>query len=203
MVGAGMAAAGMINSLRNNRKLLRPKRPFLNTNRQTFAPNRGQIVTPPCSFKVKWALQKHLKKEKIKRRNTNRLAFQIVIAPVLFIFLYVSITDHKQNDRYLAGQHEIKKANYLWFIEDGDQKWRQKFSQRKWHNALFQYRKAAEIFPQEYSINYRLAYTYTLRCEDEYKDCKQAKQQLDILLKEYQNKAEVQKLKRILVYEYQ
>lgn len=94
---------------------------------------------------------------------------------------------------------DIKKSAYLKLIEDGD-KW---LTKMKWHNAVFQYEKALEIFPKEYDINYRLTYALCLRCEADFTNCKEAKNKLEKLLLQYPNKSELIELKKMLEYEYE
>ena len=51
-------------------------------------------------------------------------------------------------------------------------------------------------------INYRLASAYCYRCEIEFKDCTEAKEQLNKLLKEYPEKPDLLRLREILKFEY-
>lgn len=84
-------------------------------------------------------------------------------------------------------------------INNGDQ-WLKK---RKWHNAIFQYKKALEIFPTEYDINFRLASAYAYRCESKFENCFEAKELLNKLLSRDPENSKLLKLKKVLEFEYQ
>ena len=67
---------------------------------------------------------------------------------------------------------ETKEDNkYLFFITDGDS-W---LSQRRWHNAIFQYKKALEIKPGNYDALYRLSMAYSFRCVATGVNCEEGK----------------------------
>lgn len=59
-----------------------------------------------------------------------------------------------------------------------------------------------EIFPKDYDINYRLAAAYCYRCEDEAKDCDEAKKLVVKLLHDFPDDENVLKLKEMLQYEF-
>ncbi len=67
---------------------------------------------------------------------------------------------------------------FLFFITDGDN-WLKK---EKWHNAIFQYKKALEIYPGDYEALYRLTLAYSYRCQNTAVDCDLGEKHLDELL---------------------
>ncbi len=82
----------------------------------------------------------------------------------------------KSKERYLI--ENKKEFDYL--IEEGDN-W---ISKRNWNNSIYFYKKAIEIFPNEFEANYRLALAYYYNCKFENEDCKKG-EILTIKLLEY------------------
>lgn len=188
----------MIISLRNNKKLLGPKRSFLNQKKEFIIAAHGEV-------KLRKASKQELRKirKKILQTRRQQLYINIGICCILVIILTIgtiAYVNHLTALNTQLKQIELTKNSekYLEFIKDGDQ-WLEK---RSWHNSIFQYKKALEIFPNEYDINYRLVYVYCLRCENEYLNCQEAKNKLDKLLKKFPGRTELIQLKAKLEYEY-
>lgn len=199
MLGAGIAITAMLNSLKNNKKLLRPKRIFLNQSKINYKFSSGKIEVSPVSEDQLISIsQKHISESRKSKRKWS-VVLVLLLIPVIILFQHVVQNQIQLEDKMNQHIYEANKLQYLELIADGDQ-WLQK---RKWHNAIFQYKKAKEIFPMEFDIHYRLAYVYGLRCENEFLNCKDAKKELDILLEEFPKKSELESIKKILEYEYQ
>jgi tetratricopeptide (TPR) repeat protein len=81
-------------------------------------------------------------------------------------------------------EFKVKEKEFLSFINNGDE-W---FEKGKWHNSIFYYEKAKEIFPKNYEINYRLVRSYSFQCENEFKNCHEAKKLLEKLFLMFPNK---------------
>ncbi len=198
MPGGG-SIQGMIISLRNNRKLLRPKRSFLNQRKEFLKVAKGEVNLRKASKEELQFFRRKIHEERKKQQNITIAIWTGIVLILLFITIKafenwkheVSVLEKKNID--------VKMKNYMALIEDGDA-W---LTKRKWHNAIFQYEKALEIFPKEYDINYRLAYALCLRCEADFKDCKKAKTKLDNLLLQYPKRSELIELRKILKYEYE
>ena len=62
---------------------------------------------------------------------------------------------------------------------------------------------AKALFPNDYSVNYRLVNAYSLQCEQEFKNCHTAKTLLDTMLVKHPNKQKaLLEIKNRLEYEY-
>lgn len=204
MAGEG-SIQGMITSLRNNKKLLR--RPnlfrqgnsFLNLKKEYLKAAGGKVNVRKLSKEELAVIRKKVVKE---RRKENRTNVGIFIASVLIMGYIVFYTINEINE-YENGfkKIELKKSTdeYLSLIADGDQ-WLKK---RSWRNAIFEYKKALEIFPSEFDINFRLASAYAYRCESEFENCNEAKELLNKLLRKDPRNLELLKLKKVLEFEYQ
>ena len=63
------------------------------------------------------------------------------------------------------------------------------------HNAIFQYARASQIFPNEYDVQYRLALAYTYQCQYTNKECKHADSLVNRLLIHFPDKEKVKGLR--------
>ncbi len=198
MAGGG-SIQGMIVSLRNNKNLLRPKRSFLNQRKEFLKAAKGEVNLRKASKEELELFRKKIYGQRKRQRKIDLVIWSVVGVTILFGTLSLTKTLNDQIKDSKKGVLHIKMNNYLELIEDGDH-W---LTKRKWHNAIFQYKKALEIFPKEYDINYRLTYALCLRCEADFTYCKEAKDKLDELLLQYPNRNELLELRGILKYEYQ
>ncbi|MET7030803.1 hypothetical protein [Sediminicola luteus] len=198
MAGGG-SIQGMIISLRNNKKLLRPKRSFLNQRKEFLKAAKGELNLRKASKEELELFRNKIYQERKRHRKIDITIWSGIGTILLFacIFLAKTLTDQVTVSE--KNNFNTKADSYLELIEDGDQ-W---LTKRKWHNAIFQYEKALEIFPKEYDINYRLTYALCLRCEADFTNCKEAKSKLDKLLLQYPNKSELMELRKMLEYEYE
>ena len=194
----------MSTVLKNNKNLLK-KRNFLNSEKSFFLYKKEYIKAANGEIELRKANKSQLRaiRKKIKEQRTIKLITHIFILCFVMVFscilVYNLAFDSNQiKEKEEQSQLEKTQNQYLLLIADGDQ-W---FSKRNWHNAIFQYKKAREIYPSDYGINYRLVQAYCLRCENDYEDCQNAKELLDKLLNQFPKKPELLKLKEILKYEY-
>lgn len=204
MGGEGSMKA-MIDSLRNNKKLLRNKsrftkeRSFLNLKETDLKGASGKPRFKPYS---KEAIKKIKAKFQRKRKQEKVLfAFLGLLFFLLFIFIGTFLIKEvlqEQNDRKQLNIQKQEQA-YLKHIAFGD-RW---FSESNWHNAIFYYKKALELYPNDYDSSYRLLQAYGQNCEKELEDCAKAKDLLDELLVKFSDKkSELTQLKEVLNYEY-
>ncbi|MCC4211899.1 tetratricopeptide repeat protein [Leeuwenhoekiella parthenopeia] len=205
MLYGGSSAKGMIDSLRNNRKLLRKNskfkkdRSFLNLKETDL---KGATGKPTFNAYSKEAIRKI--KIKFKRRRKREKVFFVFLG-FIGLFLFVSLgrllVKDVLRERNDSRQEQIKKNErlYLKHIEFGD-RW---FSQGKWKNAIFYYKQGVELYPDNYEINYRLVRTYSLHCKNELENCTEAKALLDDMLIKFSDKeTQLAELKEVLNFEY-
>ncbi|QWX83862.1 hypothetical protein H0I23_15640 [Cellulophaga sp. HaHaR_3_176] len=196
MIG-GASGQGMITSLRNNRKLLKSKRSFLNQKKEFLKAAEGKLELKKASKEELKLLRAEIYKERKRQDRINVTVWlSIVFALVLVTFFFANILSN-HTFKLEKENLKVKTDNYLKLIEDGDQ-W---LKAKNWNNAIFQYKEALEIFPNEYDINYRLTYALSLKCETDFMNCKEAKDNLDRLLIAYPQKRELFELQKILEYE--
>ena len=80
---------------------------------------------------------------------------------------------------------------YLYFIQDAEN-WKKK---RKWHNAIFQYRKALEIYPNHLETQIKLANVLLFQCESEGTECFESYNFVQTLTNQYPDNPDVATLK--------
>ena len=204
MFGGGWSSQGMITSLRNNKKLLRRKNmfknsdSFLNLRSEYFKRTEGRILSTSASKEVLEKIRKDfIKKQKINIAITvSAILITISIFGLIFYCIAKNEKKIKQNNFHISNQK--KEKNYLRFIDEGDI-W---FKKRHWYNAIYKYKEAQVLYPKDFEINYRLIQAYSYRCKYDLKDCYEAKSLLEKLLKEFPEKNELHKFKNILDIEF-
>ncbi|NER14739.1 hypothetical protein GWK08_14880 [Leptobacterium flavescens] len=196
---AGGSAQGMVTSIRDNKKLLRRKsmfkkeRSFLNTNKDSIKVDRGQVNEKKASSKLlKRIREKVLRERKIEKYNT--LLILLLFSPLFIFLIYTSFGSNDKDLAYAEYQEKIKfdknYDKYLFFISDGD-KW---YEERHWNNAVFQYKKALQLFPNEFNASYRLLQAYNSKCQNKSKDCHKGLEIAERLSKEFPENTELLKL---------
>jgi tetratricopeptide (TPR) repeat protein len=175
MPGGGSILA-MIQSLRNNKNLLR-KRGLFNRARSIYDRRKEYYRAGKAKLDFKTVSKKELliiRKRIIKQRKLDALKNWIIAISIGLVFgfgTYKSIAYYQKNKSGTEIVKEIdlreKLRNYYFFISDGDL-WIKK---RHWDNAIFQYKKALELFPDDYSTLYKLALAYNYNCSNENEDC--------------------------------
>ena len=201
MMGGGGSIQGMSNSLKINRQMLRKKtmlrkeRSFLNRKREYH--KAAGIVDLKTATKEELA---EIRKKIIRRRRKNNLIFTILFIVLASPIVYYSSEFFKKQTEKEAAIEKIEKdkkmEKYNFFIKDGDNY----IKKAQWHNAMFQYNKAIEIFPNDYHAYYRYSYAAVYRCRNEKENCDEAEKSLNKLLKEYPEQQELIELEQILVF---
>ena len=208
MFGGG-SIQGMRNSLSNNKKLLRSKkyfqkeRSFLNVKAEYLkaaeGKHKGQHISKEELLIIKQEIRTKISKE--RRREALILVASLLVMLGLVAFFVVQLI--RQDQLVVTHQEELmqqeKESAYLHLVEKGDD-W---LKQSKWYNSRFNYKKNQKIYPHAYAIHYRILNSYVLECETDVNHCYQAKQLMDeMLLKFPDKKAELNRLKQKLIYEY-
>jgi tetratricopeptide (TPR) repeat protein len=194
----------MINSLKNNKKLLRRKNRF-EKEKSFLSIDKDSYKTKQKTFKSKKAapeLLNKIRKETKRASNKSKLLFGF-IALIFLIFMLLFLSDLYNSDQ----KHLIKTLNEkgddknnlaLSFINKGDG-W---FKESKWDAAIFYYRKAKKIYPDNFDIEYRIVHTMSLKCKYEFEKCRETKEILDSLIFVHPGNLKLKSLKENLMYEY-
>jgi len=202
-----MSGAGHLQSmraiLRNNRLLLRKTglfkkdRSFLSSRKEYLKAAKGEI-----DFKTISKSELRSLREKVVRNRKSEnlrvwLITLVIMIPILSYTGYISYESWKKDqeiyaqqreskkikkillDQKLSEKHNVKLNEYFLVISEGDE-WIEK---KNWNNAIYKYKKALKLFPNEFEANYRLALAYGYHCQNENIDCAVGKKLTNRLLK--------------------
>lgn len=119
------------------------------------------------------------------RRRDERIKLSVFVGVVLMVavgvFVSRDILFPKPNAQTVVNtkKDQENRERFLYCINDGD-KWLKKHG---WHNAIFQYREALKLYPENLVAKHRLTIAYTYRCRAEGVDCDNAKESISELIR--------------------
>ncbi len=188
MAGEGFSKHAS-TSLRENRNLRRKKNIFKKEKsffirRKEYLKERKGIL----HFKKVSTKELAIIKEKIALKAKNDGSRQLLIL-ILLLILVILIgvvffnsqarieNKNKETSSELYIQENIEEFNYL--VSSGDD-W---LTKKKYHNAIFQYKLALKLFPNDSVANYRLLSAYDIRCQKQNKGCDKKETLLENLMK--------------------
>jgi len=193
----------MINTLRNNRSLLRKKsmfkrdNSFLSAKKEYYKAAQGKIDLKKATKEELSILRKKI----IKQRRTENIRVWITIlvlaiSIILFSFYISNKINKNKIERIEQAEENYLHENfneYTYLIEEGD-KWIEK---KNWNNAIYRYGKAVELFPNKFEANYRLALAYSYSCQFENKNCEIGIELTNKLLKYFPDENNLIVLKKV------
>ena len=194
--------AAILRVVRNNRAYARRKNPFkkepyLKQNTNQLSTSSQDIPAVEISEEERTVIQIKILKE--RKRERNRFIILLLFAlPILGSIGYYVVNglQDRYGDFYTSSSETtaISKATYdkyQFYLKDGDN-W---LAQKKYHNAVFQYSKAAELIKNDYASLYRLALGYSYQCQNQLKNCERGEAILERLEKDFPNSEEVKALR--------
>jgi len=207
-MGWGGSALHMIISYRNNMKMLR-KLPIFK-HKRTYLQSRKKYEGAAKGLNLKTASKEELAaiRDRIVRQQRKQTVIAttiLIIAGIMGLVLFVQFRETlRQDEEILANmpipekqEQEYKtKKKYLFYINDGDE-WLQL---NNWHNAIYQFKMAIELYPTDYQARYRLALAYTYRCQDEKENCKEAHELMANLMTEHPEDVKLYRLRASYYY---
>ncbi|WP_282073219.1 hypothetical protein [Polaribacter atrinae] len=203
MAGGG-SIQGMRTSLSNNKRLLRkkslfrPERTFLSLKSEYIESAGGEIALKKATKSQLRAIRLKIIKEKEREFYTICITLLVLLSIIGLVTYNISQNNNIDKAEVEKTQLKDKAKRSLVYILKGDN-W---LKERSWHNAIFEYEIVNKILPNDYVINHRLANAYSLRCENEFKDCLKGKKLVDRLIKQFPQKTELLELRERLEYEY-
>lgn len=188
----GGSVSAMIQSIRSNKMLLGHRYTYFDAKQDYLRVAKGLKISSRKATKEEiWAVKEKIRKQK----KSERVKITIVLS---FIFPLLIYGMHNFLESHPTGipNHKIEAdkeilERYQFYIEDGDYM----ISKGKWNNAIFQYTRASEIYPNEFDAQYRLALAYTYKCQYTKEDCLIGDSLVNILLIQSPKNAEVKGLK--------
>ena len=176
MPGGGSILA-MIQSLRNNKNLLRKRglfnreRSFFDRKKEYHRAGNAKLDFKKVSKEDLQIIRKRIIKQRkvklIKNWSITIIFFSVLGFGVLKMIgaFDVDQTKIKNTDRL---DLVINYEDYNFFIAEGDRWMRLKH----WDNAIYQFKKAVELLPIDYDANFKLATAYSNKCQPNHEDCK-------------------------------
>jgi len=202
MLGGGASTVlDMIMRLRSNNRMLR-KTNLFKKGESFFEKRKNGVRSPSRKLIFKTSTTEQLieiRKQMAKSRRKERLVVcGLFILAVSLVYLLVTSLDpfssknpyQEELARKQRLEEKVQLDNYKFYLEDGDQ-WSY---QNHWNNAIFQYKKALEIFPHDFAANYRLSLAYVFSCRDTKENCQIAEKMIDQLIETYPENPDVQQL---------
>lgn len=183
--GAG-SVMDMIVRYRNNMNMLRKKSLFKKKS-SLFedAAQQTSGIQRPLHFKRASpeqliSLRRRLQKERKRNRLLTILFVFIILSATLYGAFHLLPSGKSAAEVAWQRENDQKRHDlYLYYLQDGDH-W---LSKRNWFNAVYQYKKAAEVYPGEFDALFRLAMAYTYQCEAEDENCEKAQALVERLIK--------------------
>ena len=204
MPGGG-SILGMINSLSNNRKLLRKKNLF-EKGRQLDDPDMTSFESQhrPAEYRhlpesELIAFRKKLH-EQYKRKHRKTIAISILVFSAAFFCVYlgsIRISEAMVSGKQTSAKElmEMKRTEFGSRIQHGDFL----VSQAMHGEAIVHYRNAVDIFPDSYKANTRLAIAYMKSCLEDYTYCEEGKKHLDEIIGQFPNDVKLLEIRASLL----
>jgi hypothetical protein len=188
----GGSVAAMIQSLKNNKALLGKRYTYFDAKKDYLRATHGMKITYQKATKE----ELRFVREKIKKqKRLDRIRVIIVLSIICPLLIYGTYKITTSFDEEIKEQKIIRKKKdiekYQFHINDGDYM----ISKGKWNNAIFQYTRASEIFPNEYDVQYRLTLAYTYKCQYTNEECTKSDSLVNRLLTYYPNDEKVKGLR--------
>jgi hypothetical protein len=165
--GAAGSIQAMITSLRNNKMLLRKKEFFQREERIELnrAKHKEALVYP--EFNEELLDEIKLTYQRKKRHNDVLILFVLlstIFICSIFVYYKVYPKQNQVSQTFINPKNEKfteKQKLFIFLLEDGDY-W---FSQSHFKNAVFQYKIALNLYPNNREVLQRLQKSYVRACE--------------------------------------
>jgi predicted Zn-dependent protease len=205
-MGGGSSALDMINSLRFNKNQLNKESRFkkewglAGIEKSYTKKESGQLYFKSPTKKEMLEVRRDIL---VRKRNERLVMFGLWAS--LFVFVvcgsYYVLTMSAPRATPVKKEmgpsvEEVKNDRYSYFIGAGDA-W---MGQNKWYNAAFEYKKALEVYPGNYTAKYRLATAYAYHCQTEGTNCEAFISLINGMVSSYPDKNELYELRASYYY---
>jgi len=196
-------SSGSMNTvMKNNKAILRKKVSLFKSKKEYLKSKSIYDSITDEFFDYKTASPELLEeiRQKFKQKKRNEYTINVIIgfivfASTTFFILYVFTNVFYNQDKTNATINSTtlnlqKKVEF--YIKDGDD-W---LDQGHFENAIFQYKKASEIAPKNFSIQYRICLGYSYLCRYEQKKCEKGKELLEKTIGNFPDEGDLLALKK-------
>jgi predicted Zn-dependent protease len=199
-MGAGGSIKNMIDSYRDNMRMLRKTRLFKKGNtifeKEVSATHTGNQKLVYKKADRAWLEKFHEKLRREKKAEVTRLVIVMLIMFSIAGFLVVRFSGFSfdRAGRTLREKQEAayrdQKARYDYYIVLGDE-W---LYQKKWHNAISDYKISLGIIPDAFEARIKLARAYAWSCRETNYYCEEAVNLLEELNRQFPKSLDVYEL---------
>jgi hypothetical protein len=187
-MGGGGAIQDMINSMRNNRMLLRKTTIFEQKQfNYRYAKSVYEKEKRLLTFKEAQPAQLSAIRKAVVRQQRRKM-LKVVVSSLLILFLLVSASlyavDMYYNNQKKLALEEMQAAQVQWFMRNkelGDDA----FKTAHWDSAILFYSKALEERPNHFEVEMKLTRAYYYNCKYHGSDCFNAIDHTAKLLAQY------------------
>ncbi len=126
------------------------------------------------------AIRNKLLKEKKASFRLSLILFLFMTTPVIVLIFHLFMQDKKMEENQQAVKNELPqnsetKKKFLLLIKDGDE-W---METGHFENALFRYKSASKLVPNQFDVEYRICLGYAYLCRYENINCQEGKTELE------------------------
>ena len=177
-------------------------RNLMNMSKKDFSSEKGEINLKEKSIYNSdfYAAQSKNQVEETREKKKIYLGVSFITLVILILTFLAANFIYNNNQEIILQQQQIdeliyidKINEYTSYIDEGDS-WIEK---ENWHNAIFRYKQAVDLFPKKYEANYRLILAYSYNCAYKNKDCEIGNKLNTRFLKLFPNDENLHKLDRI------
>ncbi|WP_394748543.1 hypothetical protein [Spongiimicrobium salis] len=171
---------------------------FLGTRKENFKAAQGKVAKKKATVAQLQQIRKKITEQnrRIERRNFW-VAFVLVL-PLLFYIGHSIITSTHQEVIVASLEKEPTAQDmekFYFFVEDAN-RW---LSEQHWHNAIFQYKEALGICPDDLEIQQQLAAAYSYQCSLKNRACEEGLAYVNQLILKYPENLSLQDIKTIFL----
>ncbi len=194
----GFGSIQSMNTIMKNNRALLGKRKSMFSSRKEYISSLDE--KKPTEFVDHITASPELLKEiRNKLLNEKKVSFRLslmlfllIVTPVIGLTFYFFTHAEKTENSQQIVQSELlqntkTKKDFLLLIKDGDE-W---METGHFENALFRYKSAAKLIPNQFDVQYRICLGYAYLCRYENINCEEGKTELDKAISDFPDRKEL------------
>jgi hypothetical protein len=201
-MGGFGSAQSMNTIMKNNRALIGKRKSMFSSKKDYIGSSQEKEEEEFVDYKT--ASPELLEEIRIKLSNEKKASFRLSVLLFLLISIpAIGLTYHlfgndksiekiqliETNDLFLISKTH---KDFQLLIKDGDE-W---METGNFENAIFRYKSAAKLIPNQFSVEYRICVGYAYLCRYEHLECEQGKIALEQAISNFPNQEKLMNLKK-------
>lgn len=201
-MGGFGSAQSMNTIMKNNRALIGKRKSMFSSKKDYIGTSQEKEEEEFVDYKTASPelieeIRNKLIKEKKKSFKVSLffLLFIIVFSTGLTVHFFTNVKKADENQKTAKIESfKLSKThkNYMLVIKDGDE-W---METGNFENAIFRYKSAAKLIPNQFDVQYRICLGYAYLCRYENSECEQGKIELDKAISNFPNQEKLMDLKK-------